>query len=173
MSAPAPAPQMPGQVGGAMPRFTLFDEIQVMTGHFLLLALVLVSVYVSRIPTGVLNQFRKPLGQVLGLVAVLAITHRYGWIHGILAALAYALVISHAIRMGKAFGLEGFDDSYPAAVLLPDSSSTILVPQKQRWFSEEVLGENPFLIREKEVSTSAVQDMSERGMGSSTASFSR
>lgn len=159
------------QAGGSI-RKALIDEIQETAGIFILIGLVLSSVYVSRIPKEVLKFFRSTLGQIVGLGGVLFITATYGWTHGILAALAYSLIVSRAIRRGG--DVESFlsVEEYPA-VVLPESQDTILVPKNHRWFSEKVLGENPFLIRDKEVTTSAVQDLSERGMGSNSSSFSR
>ena len=151
------------QTGGN--RLGVKDEIAVMSGHFLLLALVLVSVYSSRVPYGVLKRMRSLPYQLLGLVAVITITACYGWIHGILAVLAYALVVSRALRAGA----EGMTDLV-VPVFLTDSDGTSIVTDKHRWFSEKVLGENPFLVREKEVKTSAVQDLSERNMGTGYSS---
>jgi hypothetical protein len=42
------------------------------------------------------------------------------------------------------------------------------VPENHRWLGERIMGENPFMIRDKEVKTSAVQDFSEMNMGAST-----
>ncbi len=153
-------------------RIGLVQEMQETAGNFLLLGLVLISVYVSRIPPEILSKFRGLLWQGIGLITILIITSNYGWVHGILAALAYSLVVSRALRSG---GYEGFVDTLETlpSVVLPDNNGTYIVPKNHRWFQEKVLNENPFVIREKEVSTSAVQDMSERGMGSSSASFSR
>jgi hypothetical protein len=159
------------QAGGGI-RKALLEEITETAGAFILLGLVLTSVYVSRIPKPTLRYFQTTLGQVLGLGIVLFITATYGWTHGILAALAYSLVVSRALRRGG--DVESFLNiqEYPA-VILPESQDTILVPKNHKWFIEKVLGENPYLIRDKEVTTSAVQDLSERGMGSNSASFSR
>jgi hypothetical protein len=41
-----------------------------------------------------------------------------------------------------------------------------LVPNKQKWFVEKVLGENPLLIEDTVIDTSAVQDLSQRNHGS-------
>jgi hypothetical protein len=162
------SPAAVSQIGGM--RMTALDEIQVMTGHFLLLALVLISVYVSRIPPSTLALFRNPVYQVLGLAAVIIITSQYGWIHGILAALAFALVLSRALRtINEGFNSnEDLTNFIPAGILI--DSSTDIIPENQRWFVEKVLGENPFLIREKEVKTQAVEDSSEQSMGSSRSS---
>ena len=153
-------------------RIGLVQEMQETAGNFLLLGLVLISVYVSRIPPEILSKFRGLLWQGIGLITILIITSNYGWVHGILAALAYSLVVSRALRSG---GYEGFVDTLETlpSIVLPDNNGTYIIPKNHRWFQEKVLNENPFIIRDKEVSTSAVQDMSERGMGSSSASFSR
>lgn len=152
-----------------MPRITLFDEARTMICYFILLGLVLLSVYVSRVPPNVLRFFQGAVGQFIGIVLVIGLTSMYGWVHGVLAALAFALVLSRAMRARR---VEGFEEYIPA-VVLPESQDTVIIPKNHRWFVEKVLGENPFLIREKEVTTQAVQDLSERGMGSNSSSFSR
>ena len=149
------------QMGGL--RHTAMDEIQGMIGHFLLIGLILISVYVSRIPRSTLHMFRRSPYQILGLVGVILITVQYGWIHGTMAALAYALIVSRAIRTIN----EGMIDFVPPTVSFWPSNAEI-VPENHRWLSERIMGENPFIIREKEVKTSAVQDFSETNMGAST-----
>lgn len=165
---PPTVPQIGGMKKG------LVDELTETAGSFLLLGLVLLSVYVSRVPGNVLAYFRSTVGQALGLGMVLFLTVSYGWIHGILAALAYSLIVSRALRTTGS--IEPFVDEelirYPS-VVLPDSQDTLIVPSNHKWFIEKVLGENPFLIRDKEVQTSAVQDLSQRGMGNNSSSFSR
>ncbi len=166
MQGPPVAPQL--QQGGV--RTFAMDEIKTMIGYFILIGLVLASVYVSRIPSNTLAYFNSPLIQFLGLATVIGITVQYGWIHGILAALAFALIVSRAIRQQK----EGFSnvtiDYIPlgANTLIIEDPESIVVPENHKWFIEKVMGENPFVIREKNVKTNAVQDMSERSMGSST-----
>jgi hypothetical protein len=168
MSASAmqqPQPQMGGS--GAI-RMPVLDEIQVMSGHFLLIFLILVSVYVSRIPQSTLVYFKHPIVQLLTISSILLITAKYGWIHGILAAVAAALVLTRAMRINPQQGVqEGMVDYIPATFIIEDSETTV-IPQNHRWFSEKVLGERPVMIHEKEVQTSAVQDLSERSMGSSS-----
>ena len=169
MSATQP---FPGQLGGAgAVRMPVLDEIQFMSGHFLLIFLILVSVYVSRIPHSTMMLFKHPVVQLLSLSTIFLITAKYGWIHGIIAALAVALVLTRAKRTQIPSSLsstaEGMADYIPAALVIEDQDTTV-IPQNHRWFVEKVLGENPFIIREKEVKTTAVQDLSERSMGSSS-----
>lgn len=154
-------PGMPPQMGGL--RITAMDEIQVMLGHFILIGLILLSVYISRVPRDVLQQFRHSFYQMIGLLLVILITWRYGWIHGTMAALAYALLVSRAIRTIN----EGMIDFVPPTVSFWPSDMEI-VPENHRWLGERIMGENPFIIRDKEVKTSAVQDFSDVNMGGST-----
>jgi hypothetical protein len=149
------------QMGGL--RYTAMDEIQTMMGHFLLIGLILTCVYVSRIPRDVLQKFRHSSFQMIGLLIVILITSCYGWIHGTLAALAYALIVSRAIRTIN----EGLIDFVPPTISFWPSDVEI-VPENHRWLGERIMGENPFMIRDKEVKTSAVQDFSEMNMGAST-----
>lgn len=153
------------QMGGI--RMSVADEVQIMSGHFILLGLVLTSVYVSRIPESVLLNFRRGIYQFISFVAIIAITMQYGWVHGILAGLAFALILG---RANRATYSEGLVDYIPSSVnmLVIEDPDTTYIPGNHRWFVERALGERPFLIREKEVRTTAVQDLSERSMGSST-----
>ena len=94
-------------------------------------------------------------------IAILIITTTYGYIHGILAALAFALVLSHALRSVPSSEKEGFlnSPSHDSPVIFLDiGDNTTFISKNHRWFGEKILGENPLFIREKEVSTSAVQD---------------
>jgi hypothetical protein len=159
---------MSGVQSGGVQR-PVVDEIIQMTGHFSLLFLVLVCVYVSRIPSNILYKFKKTWVQLLGVLGIMTITALYGYIHGILAALAFSLVVSHALRSGS----EGFTGSCDSPVLILDNDSASFVPKSHRWFSEKVLGENPIAINEDRVTTSAVQDLSERTMGTNSSNVSR
>lgn len=161
------APQsMPQQLGGMRP--SVVDEASIMIGHFILVGLVLVSVYVSRIPPRILSLMQNPIYQIVGFLIIILLTVQYGWIHGIMASLAFALVLSRATRpTGAKEGMVDYIPLQAEAVVIEDPDS-IYVPENHRWFSERVLGERPFIIRDKEVKTSAVQDLTERSMGSSS-----
>ena len=135
------------QTGGAVPRANVLDEIQVMSGHILLLFLILVCVYISRIPEPVLIKFKESLYQILGLFLIIVITTLYGWIHGILATLAFVLLVSRAYRKSEVFA-----DYVPSVFLTSEGTA---VDQSHRWLNERILGERPVLIRDSDVKTSA------------------
>jgi hypothetical protein len=142
---------MSSQIGGG-PRAKVLDEVQLMSGHILLGFLILVCVYVSRIPDSVLINFKMTLYQVAGLFFIITLTTYYGWIHGIIATLAFVLVVSRSYRK------ETFANYSPSVFL---SSDGIAVNKRHLWLNETILGENPLLIRDKDVKTSAIQDLSE------------
>lgn len=139
----------------------VLEEVQIMSGHVLLVVLVLLSVYVSRIPSEILEKFNYKIYQLGGLLAIIVLTVSYGMIHGLLATLALVLIISRANRHS-----EKFADYVPSVFLTSDG---IAVDKSHKWLSEEILNENPTLIREKDVSTYAIQDLSETSGKSSSS----
>jgi hypothetical protein len=157
------------QTGGVHRPVT--EEIIVMSGHFILLFLILVCVYVSRIPDSVVVRFKQVRFQLLGVLAIIGITVLYGYVHGILAALAFSLVLSHVLRSGEVS--EGFYNCGSHTTYISFDDSTSFVPNNHKWLVEKILGETPSGIREKPVTTSAVQDLSERTMGTGSSNVSR
>jgi hypothetical protein len=149
------------QTGGAIPRAKVLDEIHVMSGHIILLSLILVCVYVSRIPDSILLKFKQLKYQILGLFLIIIVTTSYGWIHGVIATLAFVLVVSRAYRKAEAFA-----DYSPSVFLTSDG---IPIDKSHRWLNETILGENPVLIRDNDVKTSAIQDLSETSGKSSSS----
>jgi hypothetical protein len=148
------------QSGGGPLRAKVLDEVQVMSGHILLGVLILICVYVSRIPDNILIKFKMTLYQVIGLFGIILVTSVYGWIHGIVATLAFVLIVSRSYRK------ETFADYVPSVFLTSDG---IAVNKKHLWLNETILGENPVLIRDRDVKTSAVQDFSETSGKSSSS----
>lgn len=160
------------QQGGA--RMTVTDEIRLMSGHILLVIFVLISVYVSRIPIDILSYFRLIPVQILGLVSILILTVSHGWVHGILGALAFALVVSRAKKPVQQTIAEKMTDySVETYDSINPKNGTKMITEVHRWFGEKVLNENPYLIQERSVSTAAIQDLSERNMGTQNSPSSR
>jgi hypothetical protein len=137
------------------------EETKTMICYFILLFLTLLIVYIPRVPDVWLERMRNPLWQFFSIVILFGITGLYGWIHGVLGALAFALLLSRAhmanTRNTNQRNTEYFDDYIV---------DTNLGKKTKHWFSEKVMGENPYLIRENSITTTAVQDLSERNMGS-------
>jgi len=114
------------------------------------IGLVLGITYIGQIPKSVAYYANTMLGRLTLFVLTIVIADTYSWIYALLMALFAALLIAVSPRTLK----EGFQDS--------DKGDTDLkiVTQKKRWFSEEILQENPVGIEEEKVKTAAIQDNS-------------
>ena len=115
----------------------------------------LVIVFLNKISKDVRRQADSLLGRALLLTFTILVTIVFGWPLGILVALMSALLVGaggvHPITLTEGFA--------------PDFNVK-LVPNKKKWFVEQVLGENPLLIEDTVIDTSAVQDLTEKNTGS-------
>jgi energy-coupling factor transporter transmembrane protein EcfT len=121
------------------------------------IAMVLVIVFLEKVPIEIRKQADSLLGRAFLILFTVIVTILYGWPMGILAGLMSALLIGaggiHPITKAVT---EGFSSEMNVRI----------VPGKHKWFVEKVMGENPLLIEDDTVTTSAVQDLTERGGGS-------
>ncbi len=121
------------------------------------LLMVIIIVFLDKVPVEIRKQADSFLGRALLLTFTLLVTTLYGWPMGVLAAVMTALLIGaggiHPVRKEVK---EGFSSEMQVR----------LVPGKHKWFVEKVMGENPLLIEDQVVDTSAVQDLSEKYSGS-------
>lgn len=162
----APPPPMTG--GG--PRPGVLEEGRYMISLFLLILLILLIVYTPRIPDAWFQRMRNPVWQFVGVILVFGISDVFGWTYGILAALAFALILSHSYALARAPIVIPTGRTKEGFQVYPYLVDTNGCGKDTRWLSERILGENPFLIREIPVATSAVQDDSEKNMNSSRSS---
>lgn len=129
------------------------QPVMLLVGVFM----VVVIVFLEKIPVDIRKQADSFLGRALLLLFTVTVVVMYGWPMGILAGLMSALLIGaggiHPIQNQVS---EGFSSEM----------NVRLVPGKHKWFVERVLGENPLLIEDDTVSTSAVQDLTEKETGS-------
>lgn len=118
----------------------------------------LVIVFLGKIPKDVRRQSDSLLGRALLLTFTVLVTIVFGWPLGILVGLMSALLIgAGGVHPASNLAItEGFSPDF----------NVRLVPNKKKWFVEQVLGENPLLIEDTVIDTSAVQDLSERSSGS-------
>ncbi len=129
------------------------QPIVVLAGLFM----ILIIVFLDKVPLEIRKQADSFLGRALLLTFTVVVTVLYGWPMGILAGLMSALLIGAGeIHPIKKQVKEGFSSEM----------NVRLVPGKHKWFVEKVLGENPLLIEDEVVNTSAVQDLSEKYSGS-------
>jgi hypothetical protein len=121
------------------------------------LCMIIAIVFLEKIPISIRKQADSFLGRALLLTFTVVVIKMYGWPLGIVAGLLSALLIGaggiHPIQKQVK---EGFSSEM----------NVRLIPGKHKWFVEQVMGENPLLIEDDTVSTSAVQDLSEKDTGS-------
>ena len=127
--------------------------------------LVLGITYVGQIPDKYAYQANSVLGRLLLFFAAIFVADTYSWIYGVLMALFVVLLIAVSPRT-RAEGFQGSDRSMNDA----GDTDIKIVTQKKRWWSEEVLQENPIGIEEEKVKTSAIQDAGSSSSNSTTSS---
>ena len=128
------------------------QPVMILLGLFM----VIIVVFLDKIPLEIRKQADSLLGRALLLRFTVIITILYGWPLGILAGLMTALVIgAGGVHPIKKEVQEGFSSEM----------NVRLIPGKHKWFVEKVLGENPLLIEDETVNTSAVQDYSDKYTG--------
>jgi len=125
----------------------------------------LVVVYKDQIPESIHVQADSLIGRLFSVMFVTFITLEYGWVLGLFSALAVALFFGSVIPPIKEhFGSGG-------------EQATQVIPSSKKWFVERIFNEEPSMIYEERVNTSAVQDDSRGGQsfggGVSNSSVSR
>jgi hypothetical protein len=111
------------------------------------IVLVLAITYIGQIPKSVTFRANSTLGRLILFTLTIIIADTYSWIYGLLMALFTVLIIAVAPRTLK----EKFQN-------VNGDVDVKLVSQKKRWWSEEVLKEDPLGIEEDKVRTTAIQD---------------
>lgn len=127
--------------------------------------LVLGITYVGQIPDRYAYQANSILGRLLLFFAAIFVADTYSWMYGVLMALFVVLLIAVSPRTRT----EGFQSDSRSMNDVGDTDIKI-VTQKKRWWSEEVLQENPIGIEEEKVKTSAIQDAGSSSSNSTTSS---
>lgn len=112
--------------------------------------LILLIIYSPVIPAEYRIFADSLLGRVLAVAVIYGVVETFGWVYGLLTAMAYILVLNGAPRVDTS-GLEAFDGGGTV------SEKKII---GKRWFVEKVLGEYPKKIATDRVYTSAVEDFS-------------
>jgi hypothetical protein len=116
------------------------------------IALVLGITYVGQIPDTISYRANTVIGRVALFFLTVVIADTYSWIYALLMALFTVLLISVSPR--------SFQEGFQGEKGDMGDTDIKLVSQKKRWWSEEVLMENPLGIEDDKVRTSAIQDNS-------------
>jgi hypothetical protein len=159
------------QIGGAQ-RSSLTDIQNAGTaGIFMVFVLTIAFPHIVK-DSQIRKLSRTPLGQILFIAIIFAVAYYISPIAGLFSALTFLFIWSLSMEVVVAPApekREGFLSIRPT-LMLNDSNTTGIVPDKHKWFVESVLEENPLLITEKTVKTSAIQDNSQGTMVNSHTS---
>jgi len=128
------------------------------------IVLVLGITYIRQIPKIITFRANTFIGRLFLFALTIIIADTYSWIYALLMALFTVLIIAVAPRTLK----EAFQSNAPGMA----DVDVKLVTQKKKWWSEEVLEENPLGIEDDKVKTSAIQDSS-NASNSTTSSTSK
>ena len=109
---------------------------------------VLIIVYASAVPVEVRQFMDSMVGRVSGIAIVYGIIHSFGWVYGLLATLAFLIVLQGAPRLEYVEGFSGGGSINQKKII------------GKKWFVEQVLGENPKKIETDKVQTSAIEGIS-------------
>ena len=158
----------------------IFDKFKGPIEVVMVFFITTLIVFLEKVPIEIRKQADTFLGRALLLTVIMVITILFGWPLGILSTLASALFIGaggvHPIvkRMTEGFAkgmtegfAKGMTEGFAKGMtegFAPDMNIR-MIPDKKKWFIEEVLGENPLMIEDQTVRTSAVQDLTERDSG--------
>jgi hypothetical protein len=144
----------PPQIGGVQEQMTdLLSKYGPPAQTILVLVIFLGIVFLPKLPQVLMEHSDAFYGRLAHAVAVYHVTQTFGWTTGIVLAVFSALLIGAGSNRRLPVK-EGFN------------SDIKLIEPKHKWFVERVLGENPFLIEEENVTTLPVQDLDRKGTGS-------
>jgi len=145
--------------GASMPsvHVTLFDNLDTIPNMIYGFLVIILIVFVDKVPPHVGRYVDTAIGRILGLTAIGLCLHYVGWTYALLTAIAFLLLIHISNRQQQTgfVGTDGFQDLETRKI------------QGNRWFVESVLGECPEVIESENVTTNAVQDLSNKSMSSS------
>jgi hypothetical protein len=131
----------------------LFDHLDIIPRMLYGFIVIILIVFVDKVPPHVGRYVDTAIGRILGLATIGLCLHYVGWAYSLLTAVAFLLLV-HISNRQQEQGKDGFQDLETRKI------------QGNRWFVETVLGECPEIIESENVTTNAVQDLSNRSMSS-------
>lgn len=135
-----------------------FENTKQTQSILLYIFITLMIVFKDQIPPSVYLQADTFLGRIFILASVYFVTSYYGWILGLLYAIAYALLLGLPNQRSSSIQ-EGFGSG--------GETSLQVVPTAKKWLVEKILHENPVAIEEEKVVTSPIQNNDRSGYASS------
>ena len=114
--------------------------------------LILSIVYAPVVPIEIRQFTDTLLGRILGIGFVYGVIHFMGWVYGLLAALAFLVILYGAPRLEYVEGFSGGGSINEKKIV------------GKKWFVERVLGESPKKIETDKVQTTAIEGISSGGV---------
>jgi hypothetical protein len=133
------------QTGGVVQKSLVdfFEKSKSFQIGLLYIFFTLMIVFKEQIPVVFHQQADTFIGRLFIVASVYGITVNYSWIIGIIAAIAFALVLGLPRSIQEGFGSGG-------------ETSFKVIPTTKKWLVEKILKENPVVIEEEKVVTSAI-----------------
>lgn len=128
---------------------------------------VITIIFSGMIPWQLSLYMDSLIGRIISVVVIMLTVKYFGIFNGLLVTLVVLLVISNSPRLGGASirGSLWQDEQKSKSIIDGFADLQKRKTQGPRWFVERVLGENPMKIITDRTQTDAVQDLSERSMG--------
>jgi len=146
----------------------VIDDLNIAMNIGLFVIFTIILVFPHNVPKEYVIAAKNPLGQVIAIISIFVIMFIYGPLLGLLCALAYLFVWSMKDSVPET--KEKFQNIKPYVVTISPIKSRTVNKGDIKWFIEETLNEEPYIIEEDLVRTRAVQDDSDHDMANSHVS---
>lgn len=146
----------------------VIDDLNIAINIGLFVIFTIILVFPHNVPKEYVTVAKNPLGQVIAIIFIFVIMFIYGPLLGLLCALAYLFVWSMKDTIPET--KEKFQNIKPYVVTISPIKSRTINKEDKKWFIEEALNEEPYIIEEDLVRTRAVQDDSDHDMSNSHVS---
>ena len=160
--------------GGAMVPSNVIKDLKMSgtIGIYIITALVLV--FPNVIPPYIVDLFENPFIQVACILCIFGAMYVFGPFLALLLSIVFLFIWSiNKSDIPDASGnsqSEGFHNFKPSFMPSDLRNTYVVVEDKgkdERWLVERILKEQPYIIKEDAIETSAIQDDSSRGMSDS------
>lgn len=146
----------------------VIDDLNIAINIGLFVIFTIILVFPHNVPKTYVTAAKNPLGQVIAIISIFVIMFIYGPLLGLLCALAYLFVWSMKDSVPET--KEKFQNIKPYVITVSPIKSRTVNKEDIKWFIEETLNEEPYIIEEDLVRTRAVQDDSDHDMANSHVS---
>ena len=169
--------------GGAILSSNVIKDLKMGATLAIYITTTILLVFPNIIPPYVIDLFENPFIQIASILCIFGAMYVFGPFLALLLSLVFLFIwsinnsdVPDAIDVSDASGnnqSEGFHNFKPSFV--PDGlRNTYVVLQNkgedERWLVERILKEQPYIIKEDVIKTSAIQDDSGRDMSNSRSS---